>query len=757
MTKILQLAAFFFLLDITAPAQDISHGEADSLLSTLDKPAADTDRMQVLLKLATFNIHQRKASDTLLNAADTYIQQAEQLNKKRKLPYFNEHILLLRSGLYKARGNTASGKTLLNQVITLLQAGNNKVLLGKAYFEMSEYYSGNFLHATMLERMKFLQLAIAAFAETDHLVELARCYRFLADLHQMNNDNATAFTEIRTALKYYNQAGYKETQGAFSLLGRLYYEQGDYKQALNYELMALKIAVNSTEDNVRLICQINNNIGYTYFKLNENQKALQYFMQSLKIAEQEKDNATIYLLAANVADAYLSLHEPSHAASFFLHINKKYPRPAEQKYEGGDYGITQTYLKIYLALRQYDKARYYCEQLIRQTENPNINWYPLSRYYELIARYYIETANYERGQFYLQKDKDLVSSLKDLSGMVQNYKLWFSLDTASNRYKEAIGNLVKANALKDSMFDETKSRQIAQLEVEFETEKKENQINLLSQKAMLESTKLKQADFVKNVTVAGVILLLIIAGLLYKQSSFRKKTNVVVTHKNKLLQSLLTEKEWLLKEVHHRVKNNLHTVICLLESQARYLEEDALRAIESSQNRIYAMSLIHQKLYQSDDIGTIDVNNYLKELTAYLSDSFGSPANVSMQLSLEEVRLSLSQAIPLGLIINEAVTNAFKYAFPDRRSGRIMIELKQTAGYIRLLIADSGIGMHPVNNDNLPKSLGLDLMRGLALELQGRVVFENDNGTRIKVIFPIEPLNGLQDTHSFHRVNSIDI
>jgi two-component sensor histidine kinase len=275
----------------------------------------------------------------------------------------------------------------------------------------------------------------------------------------------------------------------------------------------------------------------------------------------------------------------------------------------------------------------------------------------------------------------------------------------------------------------------------------------------LESTKLKQADCVKNVTVAGVILLLIIAGLLYKQSHLRKKSNVIVTHKNQQLQSLLTEKEWLLKEVHHRVKNNLHTVICLLESQARYLEEDALRAIESSQNRIFAMSLIHQKLYQSDDIGTIDIDNYLRELTNYLSDSFGSPANIGIQLQLEKVKLNLSQAIPLGLIVNEAITNTFKYAFPNKCAGKIAIELKQVDNNIRLMIADNGIGIRSAGNDNLPKSLGLDLMRGLASELQGRIRIENDKGTRINLFFPIENLNSSPDTgtHLFHIVNAHDI
>jgi len=312
------------------------------------------------------------------------------------------------------------------------------------------------------------------------------------------------------------------------------------------------------------------------------------------------------------------------------------------------------------------------------------------------------------------------------------------MDSASGKYKEAITDLIKANEAKDSIFDETKSKQIAQLEIEFESDKKENQINLLNQKAILEDIKLKQTDFVKNVTIGGVILLLIIAGLLYRQSRFRKKSTIIVTQKNALLQNLLKEKEWLLKEVHHRVKNNLHTVICLLESQAKFLENDALKAIETSQHRIYAMSLIHQKLYQSDNIGDIDIANYLKELTRYLTESFGSPSNIRLQLIVDEVKLYLPQAIPLGLIINEAITNTFKYAFPNNRAGKITLGLKQHGETIQVIIADNGIGMHRVDKDGPSMSLGLDLMQGLTEELQGDIVFENDGGTKITIVFPIE-------------------
>ena len=736
MRPILPIAAAFIFLAISGMAQDITPKDADSLSRALTRAIPVKDRISALLQLAEYNAHQRKAPPNLLKDAGDYLHEAGQL-RSSTYPYFTEQRLIVQSVLSRVQGDTSTGKSSLQKAIDLLQTTPNKALLGKAYYEMSEFYSGSFLHAKMLQRIKYLQLAITAYQQTDHLVELARCYRFLADLHQMLNDNSSAFSEIRTALKYYDQAGYSDKQGAVSLLGRIYYEGGDYQQALKNELLALRIATNSSQDNVSLICQINNNIGYTYLKLDESEKALQYFRNALGIAQREKDTATTYLLAANVVDAYIGMGAPLKAVRFFQDITRQNPQPVSLIYEGGDYGISHTWLKIYMALRQYDKARVYCDYLIKQAANPNINLYTLTLYYQLIAQFYTETGDYEHARYYLGKDKELVTSLKSFSGMAHNYRLWFSLDSADKRYEEAIADLINENVAKDSILDETKSRQIAQLEIEFETEKKENQINLLNQKAILEETRLKEADLMRNVTIGGILLLLIIAGLLYRQSSLRKKYNILTTQKNELLQDLLEEKEWLLKEVHHRVKNNLHTVMGLLRSQARFLEDDALKAIEASEHRIYAMSLIHQRLYQSDNIGDIDTRVYLKELTSYLSESFGAPSNIRLQVTVDDVKLKLPQAIPLSLIINEAITNAFKYAFPDKRPGQIMLELRMAGEYIKTIIADDGIGMPVVDIARPSQSLGLSLMRGLTGDLDGDIRFENDAGTRITIIFPI--------------------
>jgi len=203
---------------------------------------------------------------------------------------------------------------------------------------------------------------------------------------------------------------------------------------------------------------------------------------------------------------------------------------------------------------------------------------------------------------------------------------------------------------------------------------------------------------------------------------------------------LVEEKEWLLKEVHHRVKNNLHTIICLLESQAIYLENDALEAMEKSQNRIYSMSLIHQKLYQSDDIQTIDMASYIPELVQYLKDSFDTLSKqVYFNLKIDKISLTQTIAIPIALIINEAITNSIKYAFPGKSGGEILISLQDENESIKLELADNGIGMNNDITNAESVSLGLQLIKGLSKEIQGDLKIETEHGVRITIIFKKYP------------------
>lgn len=272
----------------------------------------------------------------------------------------------------------------------------------------------------------------------------------------------------------------------------------------------------------------------------------------------------------------------------------------------------------------------------------------------------------------------------------------------------------------------------------------------LKNKTLLQQNELKNAAFVRNSMIIFLTLLIIILGLLYKSFKFKKKTNVMlelqqnlITQKNRTLENLLIEKEWLLREIHHRVKNNLHMVVGLLASQVEFLKnEEAVQAINSSQNRIHAMSLIHQKLYQSENLSIIDMPSYIFELTEYLKDSFEIRKSIRFVLDIDSFNLPLSHSIPIGLIFNEAVTNAIKYAFPDHKNGVINISLKtnDNKNYV-LIIQDNGLGLPDDFDPYNSPSLGIKLMNGLSDDIKGKFQISSENGTKITLEFTINESN----------------
>ncbi|MEJ0058062.1 MAG: sensor histidine kinase [Bacteroidota bacterium] len=209
--------------------------------------------------------------------------------------------------------------------------------------------------------------------------------------------------------------------------------------------------------------------------------------------------------------------------------------------------------------------------------------------------------------------------------------------------------------------------------------------------------------------------------------------------KNFAQQLLLNEKDWLVREIHHRVKNNFHMVVGLMGTQSAYIKSsEALQALEDSKHRIHTMSLIHQKLYQSENLSATMMPDYIHELVSYLKDSFETQ-HILFVIHCERIELELSYSLPLGLILNEAITNSIKYAFPDKHEGTLQITLHHTAAdEIQLMIADNGIGVTITEGDTMKSTMGLNLMKGLTEDISGAFSIKNQGGTIIQIDFRYE-------------------
>jgi two-component system, sensor histidine kinase PdtaS len=200
----------------------------------------------------------------------------------------------------------------------------------------------------------------------------------------------------------------------------------------------------------------------------------------------------------------------------------------------------------------------------------------------------------------------------------------------------------------------------------------------------------------------------------------------------------LKEKDLLLKEIHHRVKNNLQIIISLLNLQSGYIkDEETLKAVREGQNRVRSMALVHEKFYQSDELGEIDFKEYTEKLCSFLKQSYAEQdAPISIQVEAEGIGFDMDTAMPCGLLITEIVSNALKYGFPNGREGEIKIEFKKIPEKkVRMTISDNGIGLPPDFEIEKSESLGMQLIIALTSQLDGELISSGDNGTKFSVTF----------------------
>ncbi|WP_460206092.1 ATP-binding protein [Scytonema sp. NUACC21] len=214
-----------------------------------------------------------------------------------------------------------------------------------------------------------------------------------------------------------------------------------------------------------------------------------------------------------------------------------------------------------------------------------------------------------------------------------------------------------------------------------------------------------------------------------------QQNELTLRHFSEHIEDSLREKEVLLKEIHHRVKNNLGIVSSLLQMQCRRTQDQQATAILlDSQNRIASIALVHEKLYRSGNLANINFAQYIPDLISHLFESYNvNSRQIKINFQVEDVSLDIDSAIPCGLIVNELVSNALKYAFPNKQEGEILVKLSQNEENLSLIVKDNGVGL-PVNFDEKQtKTLGINLIRGLVQQLRGNIEINSHQGTKFQI------------------------
>lgn len=193
----------------------------------------------------------------------------------------------------------------------------------------------------------------------------------------------------------------------------------------------------------------------------------------------------------------------------------------------------------------------------------------------------------------------------------------------------------------------------------------------------------------------------------------------------------------MLKEIHHRVKNNLQVVQSLMKMSARRLPDgEAREAIESTVERVHAMSMVHERLYQMPNLSALPLGDYLSDIFGGAIQSYSlAPSQVQLELDVEEILLPLDRAVPFALLANELISNCFKHGFPGDRRGTISVSVRRVEDAVQMVIEDDGVGLPADFDASKSNSMGLKLAMSLAHQLGGRLQFSSRNGCRIESDF----------------------
>lgn len=671
-------------------------------------------RIIILLALLTCTNWQGHTSEPIMSG--------ESLMHKTELSRGTERNFL--NGLELKKDSLRSNS--LKEFNEKVEKGDSLMVLGKVLLNQSNtkkdytYIKGLFENALKI----FTELEDKN-KQADALNQIAEC-----DLNQ--GKLIAADQNLQKALLILNTTGDQHIHDTYHLLLLLYNIRGQMEKSLFYALENVK-AMEQTKDTSDAGMYYHF-VGESYSALGDHKKSLEWYDKALKIRNTFESELLYHIISVTNKELLL-LNKNQQALDLVLEV-----APFEESSGIADIEEAKGY--TYSALGNQGLANKHFSQMLRLYDKASKS-HDITRKKSLaylkLGSYYVKQQEYEKAKGYLLNSFQMAS----VPNKTKANLMLFKADSAMADFGNAIRYYQEYKRLNDSVFNAEKSRQIQELRIQYETVKNENKIRDLQNENLVKNMELSRANMTKRLIFGGLVLFLTSSILLYNGRQKKKRINKVlvsqkeeIAQKNDSLQELLSEKEWLIKEVHHRVKNNLQIVMSLLNTQSKYVKSPEIySAIRKSQSRLFAISLIHQRLYKSDNSNLVDLNSYIKNLVHYLQESFDEDSRIRYELDVDRIMLQEDQAVPVGLIINEAVTNAIKYAFPNQQAGIIKVRMKSKKDYYVLSIQDNGIGMKENYFKKVSPSMGMTLIKGLSKQLNGSLKIDHHNGTFIQVQF----------------------
>jgi two-component system, sensor histidine kinase PdtaS len=688
------------------------------------------DSAHLLLNTAYGYILRPGEEKTDLDSALLFIGKARTLNERQgQDPRITGLCCLLTSKALKERGDIDQSRKYVVQAIKILQQAGDRLDWAYAEVHAAGYYSYDDHYQDSI-RISLYQLAIPVFDSLGRKEVEAQTLELEGDCLLNNEGAAQALPVLLHALQIDTAMGKTDLRNLYTLLGLSYSDLADQRTALDYTYKAVRQEeVHQPQEGS--LATAYNRLGRIYMTLSDFDDAALNFQKGSSVAIRFKDTTGIRTIVRNLVNAYHSAHKDAIALDTLGWLKQHYP-PASM---GDTIMQDQLFFVIYRALGRVKELSTFGPEIQGIYRRTNPDSYERLAVLSGLMTYYSGTKQYDKvktyGQELLQRCGRLGAS--DIAFSVWN--VLFKADSARGDWRAASVDYQRYIFLRDSSNDVAHSRQIAGLKVEYDTETKDMNIKRLTESDRLNQAALHQASIARNAIIGGAILLFILLALAINRYRLKQRSN-------RQLNRLLGEKEWLLKEIHHRVKNNLQLAMSLLNTQSFYIDNaQAQAAIQQSRNRMYAMSLIHQRLYQLDNLEHIDMDQYIPELVNYIRDAVIGQKRIEFVLDVQPIRLDVAQALPLGLILNEAITNSMKHAFHGRDGGRVTVRMHRQgdSSRIQLMISDNGTGLARDFNIASQSSMGMRLIETLVNQIDGVLKVSNRDGLSLDIQFDMFP------------------
>lgn len=546
------------------------------------------------------------------------------------------------------------------------------------------------------------------------------------------------FNQLDSAIKNYNIAlgirySLKDTLAASNTLndiGACYFYQSVLDSSVKYYLKAAELRHKINDE--KSLAQSYNNLGLVHRKQENYDKAIEFYQLSLKLKIKLNDNPGKINSFHNISVVYQQLNNFKQAEKYALEalkLAKSYNLESDIANENNSLGI------IYRNIGEIDKAEFHLLEA-NKVFSKNGRKDDLATNLNNLGILYSSKNQLIKASQFLEQSLSIALALNRIELAKDNYLALASIYENSSP-KKAYDYLKQGTILKDSLINESKLEYINSLSENYQAKQRDLEIKQLQSENDIKQLLVENADKKRQntmlVLVAVLLVLLLLTGLFFNI----RKTAKTLQAKNNIINQSLQEKEVLLREIHHRVKNNLQIITGLLELQeSLHADEKIGSIVAEAQGRIKTMAIIHEMLYQTEDIANIQLQSYVQLLVNSIEAGFTSKVAVNKSFELNDAHFNIDTIIPLGLILNELVSNAYKYVFMPNQGNSLNISIqKMEQDNWQLTVSDDGKGIANNGIGEREGSFGLRLVKMLARQLKGKVEYSYENGSKFCITF----------------------